>query len=112
MSIKIKTEKVVLRGVAYRKVIEISGVLPKSELPDEYIAGRDHSGENPCIFAHDGAIIVFSCAGHLYTGHSYPEADFQRSITAIKAAGNRLHEINKKTRATTQTWNGEETFII
>jgi len=112
MNIKIKTEKIVLRGVAYRKVIEMSGVLPKGELPEEYIVGRNHSGEKPRIFAQGDAIIVCSYAGSLFVGRAYLEADFQQSLAAIKAAGDHLHDINIRIKHLQQEWKGEETFII
>lgn len=113
MSMKIYTEKCVIRGEKYRKILGFEGVLKEAKLPKEYTLGYPRvvletwSGyEYLAIVDEEGRRCV------MYADESYKEEEFQEMLTAIEKAGYRLHEIMKKVRELKEVWNGEETFII
>jgi len=105
MSIKIKTEKIVERGVAKRKILAIEGVIPHDELPAEYLLLFPYSYMDRQI------LRIWGC-GCLNVDGVMEEVEFQKSLNGLKICGERLHSINQKIKALTQTWKGEETFII
>jgi len=106
MSIKIKTEKVVERGIAKRKILAIEGVIPYDELPNEYLGGH------PYAYMHQKPVLVLYGAGCANISDTMEEVEFQKSLNGLKTCGERLHSINQKIKALTQTWKGEETFVI
>jgi len=106
--IKIKTEKVVEKGIAKRKILAIEGVIPYDELPNEYLQTHPYA-----FLQHytDGQILLRGC-GCANISDTMEEVEFQKSLNGLKICGERLHEINQKIKALKETWNGEETFII
>ena len=113
MSMRIYTEKCVIRGEKYRKILGFEGVLKEAELPKEYtisyprVVLESFCGEEYlAIVDEKGRRCV------MYSDHYYKEDEFQEMLTAIEKAGERLYEINKKVKELEEVWKGEETFII
>jgi len=109
MSIKIRTEKIVEKGIAKRKILAIEGVIPYDELPTEYLQA------SPYAFLQqytDRQILIMGVVGCADISDTMEEVEFQKSLNGLKVCGERLHEINQKIKALKETWNGEETFII
>jgi len=109
MSIKIKTEKVVEKGIAKRKILAIEGVIPHDELPLEYLQTHPYA-----FLQHytDGQILHMGGCGCADIDGVMEEVEFQKSLDGLGTCGERLHSINQKIKALKETWNGEETFII
>ncbi len=107
--IMIKTEKVVVRGIAKRKIVDLDA-LEYNKLPEEYT-----NGEPRFNFYENSGKKTFGacgCGGDIHGGSIYTEADFQIKLDGIRKAGERLAEINKRVKELKKTWHGEETFII
>jgi len=109
MSIKIKTEKVVEKGIAKRKILAIEGVIPRDELPTEYLQAYPYAYLQQYADRQILLIGVVRCADIKDT---MEEVEFQKSLNGLKTCGERLHGLNQKIKALKETWNGEETFII
>jgi len=109
MSIKIKTEKVVERGIAKRKILAIEGVIPHDELPSKYLETYPFA-----YMAQRTDSLALLTGGLEYSDieGTMEEVKFQKSLEVLKVCGERLHEINQKIKALKDTWNGEETFVI
>lgn len=113
MSMKIYTEKCVIRGEKCRKILGFEGVLEGVELPREYTLGYPRvTLESICGNEYLAIVDEKGRRSVMYTDESYKEDEFQEMITAIEKAGYRLHQINKKVRELKEVWKGEETFII
>ena len=109
MSIKIKTEKVVEKGIAKRKILAIEGVIPYDELPVKYLQTY------PYAYTHQGMTrphIQISGCGCANISGVMEEVEFQKALEGLKICGERLHGLNQEIKALKETWNGEETFII
>ena len=109
MSIKIKTEKVVEKGIAKRKILAIEGVIPYDELPTEYLQAYPYAYLQQYT---DRQILLIGGARCADIRDTMEEVAFQESLNGLKTCGEKLHEINQKIKALKETWNGEETFII
>ena len=111
--IEIQTEKVFdpVKG-EMRKILAISGVEGVSALPEEYqnslgdtvSADISRNGEMSGIYCNNAlSLKIREC---------YRETDFQTSLTCIRNAGQRLHEVRAAQKARRENWKGEETFLI
>ena len=113
MSMKIYTEKCVIRGEKRRKILGFEGVLEGLELPKEYVLGYPRvTLESHCGYEYLAIVDEKGRRTVMYADESYKEDEFQEMIKAIEKAGYRLHEINKKVKELEEVWKGEETFII
>lgn len=113
MSMKLYTEKCVIRGEKYRKILGFEGVLEKNKLPKEYTQGYPRVVlESFCGEKYLSVVDEKGRRTVMYSDHYYEENEFQEMITAIEKAGERLYEINKKVKELEEVWRGEETFII
>ncbi len=101
--IKIQTRKVVEQGIAKREILFVDA-LKQYELPQEYLTGDN-------VYLNGSELHISSCE-NLVLSRIIPETEFQKKLTVIRAAGNRLHEINKKVKKLKEEWKGEETIII
>ncbi len=114
--IKITTEKIVVEGEKRRRIIDIEGVMPLSELPDEYVNGvprvirqqKCGNHKDICVEKYDGFNIVESRL--LNVGQDYDEVEFQIILQIIYNAGERLHKIRQGEKELKKTWNGKEVF--
>lgn len=108
MSIKIRTEKVVLgSGLEARKVVSVQA-LAERDLPEMYLLEIPHChsvGSN--LWVNAAGII-----GHLTTGGLYGEKLFQLYLESIRKCGDHLHTVNAVSAEKRKWWNGEETFVI
>jgi hypothetical protein len=102
--IVIKTEKVLDGFVLRRKLIEFEGILPSSQLPTEYKTGM---WIEKYFYG-----IRFGGFSTWEKGKVISEEDFQARLEYIRKCGQRLHEINSKTREIRRDWSGEEIFVI
>lgn len=110
---KIYTEKCVVRGEKYRKILGFEGVLKEAKLPKEYTISYPRVVLE--TFCGEEYLAIVDEKGRrtvMYSDHHYKEDEFQEMLTAIEKAGERLYEINKKVRELEEVWRGEETFII
>ena len=106
MSIVIKTEKVVYKGVAKYEVLGIEA-LELGELPRPYLDSEPHcykSGESLKIF-YDGVFFVSK-------GETYTTGEMKTRLDLVKKCGEWLAEINKEIKKLEEKWKGKETFII
>lgn len=113
MSMKIYTEKIVLRGEKYRKVLGFEGVLEKDKLPKEYTISYPRVVLE--TFCGEKYLVILDEKGRRYSMYSdrhYKEDEFQEMLKAMEKAGEKLYEINKKVKELEEVWRGEETFII
>jgi len=114
MSIKIGTKKVIVKGEQVREIVELS-CLKIASLPTRYLLtnGRNDSNHLPSVWLWEDRIMTSSpTVVNLTIGNTYPEKTFQETLTFIKAAGDRLHDINKELAEANKNWNGDETFVI
>jgi hypothetical protein len=117
MSIKIKFEKVMVRGEMKIKIIKIQA-LSKEELPIKYIA----DGEPHCYKAnyvrHDNKrvrmleIHVIGSCSTIEEGHLYSPLTFGKACAHIKKSGERLTEINKDIERLKLSWRGTSEITI
>lgn len=113
MSMKIYTEKCVIRGEKCRKILGFEGVLEDIKLPKEYVLSYPRVVLE--TFCGEEYLAIVDEKGRrtvMYSDRHYKEDEFQEMITAIEKAGERLHEIRKKVKELEEVWKGEETFII
>lgn len=106
--ITIRTEKLVKKGVAFRKILEIKAITYE-ELPSEYIGGYPY-----CYKRDDGKELYVVSNWHrsLFVDNNYKESFFQEMLETITTCGKRLQEINVKVKELEKNWVGEETFYI
>ncbi len=116
--IKITTKKVIVRGEKRRKIVDIMGVMPISELPSFYLNTypqviKRHERWNCrdiCIKQTNRYNIVESQL--LVIGDTYDELTFQKVLQVIRKAGDRLHKIRQEEKELKKVWKGEEVFCI
>jgi hypothetical protein len=109
---RIITEKTLVCGKKYRRIIGFEGLLDHFQLPKEYGETYPHiCAVFPSSYDYTpGALCVaygvfdFKC---LTRGNVYGEEFFQTQLKTIREAAKRLAKINKKLR-----WEGREDFII
>jgi hypothetical protein len=111
MSIKINGRAVVIRGVKMYKIDEISA-LKEGELPLEYTQG------NPCVFLYGGMLekkIRIEGDGDILTlgvGYQYTVNEMELRLDIIRAAGERLREINARLAKENDGWEGTHYWTI
>lgn len=108
MSIRIETEKIVVRGEQMRKIEKID-LLEKNELPALYTDGESvhQDGDYIAYRTEDGMEYYFLGQGKTYTKDALLE-----KLKIIKRCGNRLMEINKALTKANANWHGKETVVI
>jgi len=111
MSIKIKTEKIIDRGVQYYKIKSITALDFKS-LPQEYTDNRPYAYYSE----RDKSLYIgpseSSRTHYIQIGQQLHETTLNEKLDILKACGERLRKINKKLAKENKNWNGKETFII
>ena len=110
MSIKIRTEKVVLSdGIEARKILLVEA-LAFSDLPKKYL------NDSRCVYYYKNSYcetIKDYLGNNLLTvDNVYSEEEFQKKMKKVVGAGEFLKEVNKELKEKRAAWNGEETFII
>lgn len=113
----IKTEKIVKRGIKFRRILKIEGDR-LCDLPQRYETGFPHcsvgitevSGKEIAtldILGKNEDDSYFICEGT-----DVPEWVFQKMLPVIQASGHRLHLINEKVKDIKKIWVGTEDFVI
>ena len=118
MPIKIFTEKCIVNGKRYRKILlPLCGVLEKAQLPNEYLnslnpAFRWNDSFSIKINPENEPILLLYCCNNteLLSLKIYPENEFQKIISYIRKAGENLKQINQKLKL--ERWKGVEEFVI
>lgn len=121
MPIKIFTEKCVIDGKKYRKILlPLSGVFNKATLPNEYL-----NSSNPAFRWNDSFVIkvdfkysflspvlLLYCSNNaeLLSLKVYPEDEFQLILSYIRKAGENLRRINQRLKL--ENWKGKEEFVV
>lgn len=113
MSLRIKTKKIVERGIKYIKVTKISSLM-EGELPVEYTNGESvFCVKKPVYLLHYKEDIgMLPIGGFLVIGGLYTEKIFADKMTIIRRCGNHLMEINKVLGKENKDWEGQETHIV
>ena len=132
MQAKIKYEKVMYKGGKAIKITDWEGMLHFEDLPTKYIQGGPHfyagrlnnyqeyiqcewlgKEKIPFIRIEDGSSHTLNTKGDaIYKGDIFTQENFQKLISELKKAGNRLTEINKEIKETQEKWNGEGEITI
>lgn len=116
MRIKIKAEKIIVRGEQKRKITEIKA-LSYAELPAEYtahkteyisLAEKDLNYRNP----DKTQTSHVQSKGYLRINEIIEEATFQECLKNIRRCGHRLQEINARLKKENVNWHEKETFVI
>lgn len=111
----IETEKIVVRGEKFRRILGFSGILTKAELPRDYL-----EKPGPRFHRND---LAFDCAG---TGNrdidsrwygpkntvEISEAEYQELLLWMRRAGSRLAKINVRLAKENADWSGKEVVTI
>lgn len=113
MALTIKTEKVVVNGMKYIKVLKINSLI-KEELPIRYTNGesifRIKKLDKTLFYKEDVGmkpLVIFLVPGCLYT-----EKVFYNKMTTVRRCGNNLMRINKVLAKENKGWEGKETHTI
>lgn len=110
--IKIKTEKIVVRGERMRKILEIKGVigetkdLPQSYDRKPYVCNVAWSDTTFGLYNYPHAVVSFA------VGDVMSEEGFQRLLDGIREASRRLYECRQAEKKLKAEWNGEEVIVI
>jgi hypothetical protein len=106
-NLKIFTEKIVIRGMKFRRILNIEGD-KLSDLPIRYCNGFPHCGfEGDILFVESKDDTFF-----MKVGQNVPEYLFQKILPIVRMSGSRLHTINEKVKERKATWFGTEDFEI
>jgi hypothetical protein len=111
--LKIETEKIILDGEPHRKIISVSGLMPKEKLPAKYLKSGVRITEEGSLYiqkSFDGPpLLRYS----LKPGNFYREDLWKKVLLpGIKEAGERLHKLRQEEKKLRETWNGVEVFEI
>jgi hypothetical protein len=111
--LKIETEKIILDGEPHRKIISVSGLMPKEKLPAKYLKSGVRITEEGSLYiqkSFDGPpLLRYS----LKPGNFYREDLWKKELLpGIKEAGERLHKLRQEEKKLRETWNGVEVFVI
>lgn len=113
MAVRIKTEKLVIRGEKCRKILQVTGVMNNGKLPAEYTGlcpyfVRTNEGNGIDVYTtHEWCATWAITPGKVLNEH-----EFGLVVKALKQAGKHLHELRQEEKALKETWKGEETVII
>lgn len=109
MSIHIKAKAVVVHGIKMYEIKEIEA-LTRDELIEEYANGY------PVIYqANRITLKLFSETGtgfHLSKGQKYLVPEMEDLLDIIRAAGDRLHDINARLAKENEGWEGTHYWVI
>jgi hypothetical protein len=118
MSIKIKTEKIMVKGKERVRVLEVEA-LPKKDLPYQYLSQAPNCYGSDWLYS---TRIIYQDGVNtpneeyyielLKRGYDYDPEEFNRRLAFIRKCGDRLKRINREIKARAEKWHGEETFII
>ena len=117
MSIIIKTEKIIARGVQKIKIIELDG-LDRDMLPTLYTNGEHvYVAEENLFYDSNYKKTVSNskkawCATYLQKNEILKPETFDECLKNITRCGNRLAKINKKLNEENKNWHGIDTFYI
>ena len=104
----IETERFVVRGKRKRRVVAISGLMEREVIPDGYFYTYPYlAGSNNIAHLHTKGL---SCV--LESGKVFDEKEWQQIISAIREAGERLHQLRQEEKELREEWQGTETFVI
>ena len=107
MTMKIKIQAFVDRGVPKYKVLKIKGVLKKERLPHGY------TDSAPSIFLTRGGTTIKLFDGRtLCVGGVYRASTFTKFMEDIEEAGNRLHKMNAQIKEYSEQFEGIRTVQI
>lgn len=111
MAIKIETEKFVKGGEPYRRILSITGMLRKEELPQKYLDG------SPKFYLRTGDAGVDyvwfdTCIPDLKVGGVVSEPSFQGMVEYMCKAARRLYQVNQQIRELERTWQGCEVVVV
>lgn len=109
MGIDIKAKRSVVRGVKMYEIDEISA-LKEGELPLEYMGGYPHvykTNQN-FIRIQKSEFSRLSLVG----GRTYTTTEMDKCLEIIRAAGDRLHEINARLARENEGWGGTHYWTI
>lgn len=109
-SIEIKVQPIIPdSGIKSWKILDITGVLTGSELPDEYKQG----GGYMYWYLNDRILFIWGSKNHLSIGDAlyinglYSDEEFQEALEFIRSCGERLAKINKRIRAERREWEAQ-----
>lgn len=108
MNINIKAKRSVVRGVKMYEVEEISA-LTENDLPNEYMVGDIRVWMASDIMLNIKSRVCFT---DLVVGQKYSASDMETRLDIIRAAGNRLHEINARLAKENEGWEGTHYWTI
>lgn len=115
MSIKISTEKIVVRGKQLRKITGIE-LLEEKHLPEEYTdSGEFMSAYNNGIsYQHPDQTKTThtQTTNYLRVGETLSDESLQHCLENIRRCGNRLQKINARLKKENANWHGTEIFVI
>jgi hypothetical protein len=107
MSVRIKTRAFVERGVLKYVILSIKGVMPRKELPYQYLDAA------PSFWMVDtGKSIKMFSGETISVGGIYRKATFERFMAMIEEAGDRLRMINQEINAAKTEVEKVETRVI
>jgi len=112
--VQVVTERVVINNLPgpCRKVVGITGVKDKSEMPSEYVNTTPRFERN--AVDRDGVMIKNNKGIYqsLRIGEVVTESDFQSILATMKSAAARLAGIKRDRRELAASWAGAETFCL
>lgn len=113
MSIRIKTEKIVERGIAKRRILEIEGLIDNEKCPKAYFEGTPYMKK----YDYGCSIQYINDKGYydvcsVCIGQTFEEGRWQKILELINKAGERLHKLRLEEKELREKWTGQETFII
>ncbi len=104
----IETEKIVVRGNRKRRITGISGLMEPDILPVAYFYTYPYlTGSNSIAHLHARDFNFV-----LQSGKVFSEKEWQLIISAIREAGERLHQLRQEEKELREEWQGIETFVI
>ena len=111
----IETEKVLVKGEKYYKVLSFSNVLSYSDLPTEYLMSEPRYTNGGSLNDSITSIAIYAANRTTFTvskDQLITPAFLDEIITILKQSGERLAKINARIKADSASWRGTSTFII
>ena len=113
MSIKIKTEKKIIRGEKFYKIVGVKA-LQKEELPKKYtellgsVCLKIYKNDDEWLWVRDSTGLSML----VRKGDLVPSEKMEKITDTCKKAGVLLRKINLELKVENEGWEGEETFVI
>lgn len=113
MAVRIKTEKLVVKGERCRRILQVTGVMDNEKLPTKYTElypyfVKTEKGDGIYVCT----VSKWRAAWTITPGKVLNEQEFGLLVKTLKQAGKRLHELRQEEKALKETWKGTETVII